>query len=243
MFKSGKSKGEKSKKLPKSGNSLNFNTKNSGPSFITPEARSDFNRLWLAFTKALILQYFDPKYYIYIETDALGYAIADVLSQLASGTSFYGVVSKTDLGQLYPVTFFSKKMILAETQYKTHNGRFLAIVEVLNTWRHYLKGSKYEVLIVTDYNNLRYFIDIKNLSFRQIRWAQELSWYHFWIDYRQGKANAAGDALSQFPQRSQNKKDELRAENGQIFHCLQNSLTIASLTELILLFFLPSHLD
>ena len=39
-YKSGKSKSEKPKKLSKSGNSPNFDAKNSGPSFLTPEARS-----------------------------------------------------------------------------------------------------------------------------------------------------------------------------------------------------------
>ena len=85
-------------------------------------------------------------------------------------------------------------------------------------------------------------MDTKSLSFRQVRWAQELFRYHFRIDYRQGKANAAADALSRFPQRSQDEEDELRAENGQILHCLQNSLTNASLAGLSLPPSLPSHL-
>ena len=77
-------------------------------------------------------------------------------------------------------------------------------------------------------------MDTNSLSSRQVCWAQELSRYHFQIDYRQGKANAAADALSRFPQRSQDEKNELRAENGQIFHRLQNSLTNASLAGLSL---------
>ena len=97
--KSGKSKGEKSKKPPKSGNSPNFGATGSGPSFLTPEARSAFNRLRLAFTEAPILRHFDPECHIWIETDALGYAIGGVLSQLAFGTSPNRVVTKTDLGQ------------------------------------------------------------------------------------------------------------------------------------------------
>ena len=92
-----KSKGEKLKKPSKSGNSPNFDVKNSGPSFLTPKARSAFNRLWLAFTKALILWHFDPKYHIQIKTDALGYAIGDMLSQLASGTSPNRVIIKANL--------------------------------------------------------------------------------------------------------------------------------------------------
>ena len=60
-------------------------------------------------------------------------------------------------------------MIPAETQYKTHNGKLLAIVEAFKTWHHYLEGCKYKVLILTDHNNLRDFIDTKNLSSRQVR--------------------------------------------------------------------------
>ena len=81
--KSGNSEGKKSaksKKPSKSGNSPNFDAKEADPSFLTPEARSAFNRLWLAFTKASILRHFDPECYIRIETDALGYVISDVLS-------------------------------------------------------------------------------------------------------------------------------------------------------------------
>ena len=49
--------------------------------------------------------------------------------------------------------------------------------------------------------------------------------------------------MSRFPQRSQDEKNELRAENGQILHCLQNLLTNASLAGLNLssLSCLPSH--
>ena len=51
-------------KLSKSGNLPNFDVKENGPSFLTPDARTTFNHLWLAFTKALIFQHFDPEYHI-----------------------------------------------------------------------------------------------------------------------------------------------------------------------------------
>ena len=167
-------KSAKSKKPSKSGNSPNFNAKKVGLSFPTPEARSTFNRLRLAFTKAPILRYFDPECHIRIETDASSYAIGGVLSQLASGTSPDGVVTKADLGQWHPVAFFSRKMILTETRYKTHDGELLTIVEVFKTWWHYLEGCKHEVLVLTDHNNLHCFMDTKSLSSRQVCWAQEL---------------------------------------------------------------------
>ena len=133
LSKLGKSKGEKSKKPPKSKNSPNFDAKDSGPNFLTPEARSAFNNLRLTFTEALILWHFDPECHIWIKTDALGYAISGVLSQLASGTSPDGVVTKADLSQWHSVAFFSRKMIPAETWYKTNDGKLLAIVEVFKT--------------------------------------------------------------------------------------------------------------
>ena len=55
-------------------------------------------------------------------------------------------------------------MIPAKTRNKTHNGELLAIVEAFKTWRHYLEDCKPKVLVLTNYNNLRRFMDIKNLS-------------------------------------------------------------------------------
>ncbi len=78
-------------------------------------------------------------------------------------------------------------------------------------------------------------MDTKSLSSCQVRWAQKLSQYHFRIDYRQGKANAATDALSRFSQKGQVEEKTLKDENPQIFHRLQTSLTRANIAGLSLL--------
>ncbi len=119
-------------------------------------------------------------------------------------------------------------MIPAETRYETHDSELLAIVKAFKTWKHYLEGCKHEVLVLTDHNNLQRFMDTKSLSSRQVRWAQELSRYHFRIDYRQGKANGAVDALSQYPQRSAEEEETLQAENTKILHQLQSLLARVS---------------
>ena len=190
------------------------------PNFLTPNAKKAFNHLRLAFIEAPILRYFDPESHIRIETDASSYAIGGVLSQLnldSDAPPNDSNLNKSDFGQWHPVAYFSRKMIPAETRYETHDAELLAIVEAFKTWRHYLEGCKHEVLVLTDHNNLRRFMDTKSLSSRQVRWAQELSRYHFQIDYRQGKANGAADALSRFPQRSVNKKEKLQAEILKFF--------------------------
>ena len=57
-----------------------------------------------------------------IETDVSGYAIDAVSSQL-------NLDSYASLNQWHSVAYFSKKIIPAETQYKTHNVELLAIIE------------------------------------------------------------------------------------------------------------------
>ena len=52
-------------------------------------------------------------------------------------------------------------------------------------------------------------MDTKNLSSCQVCRAQELSRYYFRIDYRQGKANAAADALLRFLQKSPDEEEVL----------------------------------
>ena len=123
-------------------------------------------------------------------------------------------------------------MIPAETKYETYNSELLAIIEAFKTWWHYLKGCKHEVLVLTNHNNLRQFMDMKSLSSRQVRLAQELSCYHFQIDYCQGKANKTADALSRYSQRSAEEKKTLQAKKVKILHRLQSSLTNASLSSL-----------
>ncbi len=55
--------------------------------FLTFEAGKALTELRQAFVKAPILNHFDPECHIQIETDASGYAIVGVLSQLTLNDS------------------------------------------------------------------------------------------------------------------------------------------------------------
>ncbi len=123
-----KSKKLKLTKLKKSDlvKAQNFAKANfSGTDFLTFKAKKAFLHLQKAFTKILILRHFDPKCYIQIETDVLGYIIGGVLSQIIFDQHFSGHVThedpnsdfpKSEIGQWHPVAFFSQKMISAETR-------------------------------------------------------------------------------------------------------------------------------
>ena len=119
-------------------------------------------------------------------------------------------------------------MIFAKAQYKTHDNELLAIVEAFQSWQYCLKDCKHKVLVLTNYNNLCQFMDTKNLSSRQVRWAQKLFCYYLQINYYQGKANGAANALSQYLQRNAKEEENLCAKNIKILHRLQSSLAKVS---------------
>ena len=117
MFKNlSKSKKAKNDKSENSTHSLDIGATEE-PIFLTPSAKEAFNYLKQAFTEAPILRHFDPECHIRIETDASGYAIGRVLSQLSfDWVDLDGsILSKSDFGQWHLVAYFSRKMISAET--------------------------------------------------------------------------------------------------------------------------------
>ena len=175
-------KTSKSKKSSKSKKTVGFSN------FFTSRAKLLFIKLRQIFLETLILHHFNPKDHIWIETDISVYAISGVFSQL----------TLDNLNQWHPITLFSLKMIPVETRYEIYNDKLLAIIEVFKTWRHYLEKSQHVVLLLTIYNNLGWFMDMKSLTSKEVCWAQKLSYYHFQMDYYQGKENGAANTLSQY---------------------------------------------
>ena len=80
-------------------------------------------------------------------------------------------------------------MIPAKRNYETYDQELLAIVTAFKQWRHYLEGSFYPVEVLTDHNNLKYFMELAQLNDRQACWAMKLSMFDFFITNRPGKIN------------------------------------------------------
>ena len=85
-------------------------------------------------------------------------------------------------------------MRVHEKNYPTHDLELAAIVFALKTWRHYLRGEKFE--FYTDRKSLKYLFLYKDLNLRQQRWMEFLASYDFEIAYTLGRGNVVADALS-----------------------------------------------
>lgn len=164
--------------------------KKPGPLEWGAEQTHAFRQLKEAFTKAPILRHYEPKAKLKMETDASQYAIAAILSQL--------LPEGEEHATWHPIAFWSRKLNPAECNYETHDSELLAIVEGFKQFRQYLEGAPHAIQVLTDHNNLRGFMGVKQLNGRQARWATFLAAFDFVIEHRSGSSNPA-DAPSRRP--------------------------------------------
>ena len=58
-----------------------------------------------------------------------------------------------------------------------------------------MQGSKHMIHVISDHNNLRYFMITKELTAKQVRWAKKLSAFDFTIEYRKKTLNPTNASL------------------------------------------------
>jgi len=83
-----------------------------------------------------------------------------------------------------------------EQNYEIYDKEMLAIIRVLEEWRHFLKGATHLVEIWTDHKNLEYFITAKKLNRHQARWSLHLARFDFLLHHCPGHTMGKPDALS-----------------------------------------------
>ena len=72
--------------------------------------------------------------------------------------------------------------------------KLLTIIRCFEKWGAELRNVKFEIRI--DHKNLEYFMTVKKLTERQIKWSLILFKYDFVINYITGKSNERADVLS-----------------------------------------------
>lgn len=81
-----------------------------------------------SFTTAPVLAHYDSTRETWVETDALDFVVAGVLSQMHDGV-------------LRAVAYFSKKMSPAKCNYMIYDKELLAIIKSFETWRPELANA------------------------------------------------------------------------------------------------------
>jgi len=80
--------------------------------------------------------------------------------------------------------------------YKIHDKEMLAIIHVLEEWRHFLEGTTHPVEIWTNHKNLEYFMTAKKLNHRQACWSLHLARFDFLLHHCPRRTMGKLDALS-----------------------------------------------
>ena len=163
----------------------------------TTDLATAFANLKELIVQETLLSYPDPQAPFYIETDASLWAAGAVLLQ------------KDNLGQLKPVSFWSRKFSPAEANYATPDRELLAIIDALQEWHYYLLGSPHQITIYTDHANLTKYRYRQKLSSRHARWALILAEYEYTIVHRSGQSNVRADALSRRPDYEPTEQEQL----------------------------------
>ncbi|KAI0992368.1 hypothetical protein K3495_g15818 [Podosphaera aphanis] len=138
-----------------------------------------------------------------IETDSSGWCTGGTLQQL------------NDKVLWVPCAFFSKKNNPAECNYEIYDKEMLAIICCLEEWDAELRGVK-QFDICTDHKNLEYFMTVRRLTERQMRWSLILSRYNFRIVHVPGRLNESADALSRRDQDMPKDKEDERVADRKI---------------------------
>ncbi len=144
-----------------------------------------------------------------MKINAFNREVEDVLSQK----------SKTD--QWHFIVYYSYKFKEAEVQWDMHDKKLYAIVLDFKNWWHYLQSSKRFICVITDHNNLRYFMMMKKLNVQQMCWAEKLTAFDFHIEYCKDKLNSANASLRKLDIMKLNDSEK---NNDYFLSTLQNKL-------------------
>lgn len=145
------------------------------------EQQNSFDQLKRSLCSAAVLIYPDFEDGFILSTDASGWAVGAVLSQVRNG-------------QERPVAYASRQMNRAEQNYSATEKELLAVVWATKVFRCYLLGRPFR--LVTDHAALQWMLSLVDPSSRLTRWALRLSEFKYTVEHKPGKKHTNADALS-----------------------------------------------
>ena len=124
---------------------------------------------------------------ILIEAPILAYPRADgqyILDTDASGYGLGGVLSQVKDGEERVIAYVSKTLNWAERNYCVTRRELMAVVKFVKHFKQHLYGQ--EVIVRTDHAALKWLLNFKNPEGQLARWIEVLSGYSLTIQHRAG---------------------------------------------------------
>ena len=171
----------------------------------TPECDDAFKILKNRLTSAPILAFPTIDDSFVLDTDASGFAMGAVLSQIQDGEERV-------------IAYGSKSFKKEERNYCTTRRELLSIITFLKKFRHYLLGRV--VKVRTDHSSLRWLMNFKDADGQLARWREVCAQYQLQIEHRPGKSHQNADCLSRMPCKQCGRKDQGKndVKQAQIDH-------------------------
>ena len=80
----------------------------------------------------------------------------------------------------HSVAFESRKLNAVEQRYNTHEKEMTMIIHCLETWKHYLMGTRF--IVVTNNEANTFFKTRENLTAKKAQWQEFLvDFYFMWV--------------------------------------------------------------
>ena len=162
------------------------------------EHQTAFETLKMRLATAPILGIYDQDAETIIDSDASGFGIGAVLSQIIDGKERV-------------IAYASRTLNISERRYSVTKREFLAVIFALKQFRHYILASHF--VIRTDHAPLVHIQNMKNPSTHIARWLEFLQEYTFEIRHRPGTAHGNADGLSR---RFDGQSQEVPGGNNEI---------------------------
>ena len=152
--------------------------------------RNAFEKIKSVLTSRPILGYPDFTREFIVHTDASGYGIGAVLSQMQRPPH-------SNIDREVVISYTSRHLNDREIKWSVTEKECVAIIHAVTKFKSYLYGRVFTC--VTDHRPLEWLMKKAEPSGRLARWALMLQEYQIKIGYRPGKTNQNADFLSRFP--------------------------------------------
>jgi hypothetical protein len=131
-----------------------------------------------------VLQLRDFSKLFFVTTDASGYCVGGVLSQMHECHA-------------HPLAFFSKKLGVHELNWPTPEKEIFATKLALEKWRHYLYGRHFDIYM--DNSAFQWLLQYPKVSAKLARFLTFFAEFDFTLHHPKGSMNVVADALPRPP--------------------------------------------